>query len=88
MRRGLSLCGAPWATAGAHPAGGSRVPLELTRWSLPWVGPATVGAATLQAVKEPSNVVPGAGLEPARPRGPEDFKSSAYANFATPALNL
>ena len=30
-------------------------------------------------------LVPGAGIEPAQPRGPRDFKSLASTNFATPA---
>ena len=31
------------------------------------------------------NVVPGAGLEPARCFAPADFESAASTNFATPA---
>jgi hypothetical protein len=31
-------------------------------------------------------LVPEAGIEPARARGPEDFESSASTSFTTPAL--
>ena len=33
-------------------------------------------------------MVPGAGIEPAQPQGPRDFKSLASTNSATQALEL
>ncbi len=33
-------------------------------------------------------MVRAAGLEPAKPLGPADFKSAAFTNFATPALRV
>ena len=33
-------------------------------------------------------MVRAAGLEPAKPLGPADFKSAAFTNFATPAMRV
>ena len=44
--------------------------------------------APARSLKPPPIVVPEAGIEPARARGPEDFESSASTNFTTPAQPL
>ena len=44
--------------------------------------------APAKSLKPPPLLVPEAGIEPARARGPEDFESSASTNFTTPAQPL